>query len=44
MSGGLLMDDFGRYLGCLLYGLLWTIAGLVVIVAVMAALILAGNL
>jgi hypothetical protein len=38
------MDDFGRYLGCMLYGLLWTVVILFVTVAVLGALILAGDL
>jgi hypothetical protein len=38
------MDDFGRHLGCLLYGLLWTIAVLIVALAVLGSLVLAGDL
>ncbi len=39
-----MVDDFGRQLGCLMNGLLWTIAVLVVMVAVLVSLILAGVL
>ena len=38
------MDDFGRGLGCLLYGLLGAVAGLIVTIMVLVALILAGVL
>ena len=36
------MDDFGRYLGYLLYGLLWIAALAVVALFTLGALILAG--
>jgi hypothetical protein len=37
------VDDFGRRLGCLLNGLLWTVAVLIVAVAVLVALIVTGG-
>lgn len=36
------MDDFGRHLGCLLYGLLGITAALALTVVVLVPLILAG--
>ena len=38
------MDDFGRDLGCLLYGLLWTVVILIAVLTVLGVLILAGVL
>lgn len=38
------MDDFGRQLGCALYGLITVAAVLAVTVAVLVSLILAGVL
>ena len=38
------MDDFGRSLGCLLYGLAWTAGLSVLTVVVLVSLILAGVL
>lgn len=38
------MENFGRYLSRLLYGLLWTVAVLIVTLAVLGCLILAGAL
>lgn len=38
------MDDFGRWLGYFLYGLLWMIAFLIVALAVLGCLILAGTI
>lgn len=37
------MDGFGRQLGCLLNGLLWTVAVLIVTVAVLVALLITGG-
>lgn len=38
------MDDFGRHLGCLLYGLLAVAGGALLLLVVLACLILAGVL
>jgi len=38
------VDDFGRHLGCLLYGLLGLAAGGILVAVVLACLILAGVL
>lgn len=38
------MDDFGRHLGCLLYGLLALATGGIAVAVVLACLILAGVL
>ena len=38
------MDNFGRQLGCLLYGLLAVAGGAVALLVVLACLILAGVL
>lgn len=38
------MDDFGRYLGCMLYGLIGALGGAVALLTVLGCLILAGVL